>query len=129
MPTQTVFQANGQPSDVGWLQFADSQVNPNDDIVELKRSLSYQKRFVRGRAESLAICSNRNWIFACDDSAARRFARKKGIRLTSSIAILVKATKLEILDEHKADRIHARMIDLGYSSPLSYQYGISSYLK
>jgi predicted nucleic acid-binding protein len=117
LPSPSIFQAIERSLEVGWLQFPDANVNPNDDIIELRRSLAYQKRFGRGRAESLAICSNRNWIFACEEDAARCFAKRKEIRFTSSMGIIGKATKLQILNEYEAKRIYARMINVGYLVP------------
>ena len=126
---RTIFQAVNRALEVGWLQFLDPNVNSDDEIVELRHAFGYQKRFCRSRAESLAICSNRNGAFACDDDAVRCFARRKEIRFTSSIGILGKATKLQILNEYEADRIHAQMINAGYCSPLPHENGISSFLK
>ena len=129
LPYRTLFQGLNRALDVGWFQILSPEVDPDDEIVELRHALEYQKRFGRGRAESLAICCNRNWTFACDDRAARLLAREKEIRFTSSIGILGKATKLNMLNEYKANKIHSQMIKMGYRSSLPYENGISSFLK
>ena len=74
------------------------------------------------------IARTRNWVFASDDGSARRFATERGIRLTGTLGILIKAVKSEILSLSAADAIHARMIDEGYRSPLPYENGISSFI-
>jgi len=44
------------------------------------------------------------------------------------LGILIKAVKNKILCLSLADAIHAKMMDEGYRSPLSYENGISTYL-
>lgn len=124
---RTRLQAINQALDDGWLQVPSSEVNPGDDIVELRLALEYGQRFGAGEAEAMAIARTRDWVFASDDGAARRFAQERSIRLTGTLGILVKATSIEILSLSDADAIHARMIDEGYRSPLSYENGISSF--
>lgn len=126
--SKTTFQAVRQALEAGWLRFPPPDTNPTQKVMELPLTLEYQKRFSFGRAESMAIALNRKWIFACDDGAAKRFAKTKGICVTGSVGILVKATLLKKLSESQADEIHSRMIDVGYSSPLPYFKGISSHL-
>ena len=129
LPYRTIFQGINRALDVEWFQILSPEVDPDDEIVELRYALEYQKHFGRGRAESLAICSNRNWTFACDDRAARYFAKENEIRFTSSIGILGKATKLKILNEYEANNIYAQMIKMGYHSSLPYENRILSFLK
>ncbi len=117
-----------QALDDGWLQTPPDEVNPNDDAVELRLTLEYSQRFGAGESEAMAIAHNRNWVFASDDGAARNFAKQRGIRLTGTLGILIKAVKNKILCLSVADAIHAQMIDEGYRSPLSYENGISIYL-
>jgi predicted nucleic acid-binding protein len=112
----------------GWLQTPPLNSSSNADIVELQTTSEYSKQFGEGESEALAIARNRNWVFASDDRAARKFAREQGIRLTGSVGILVKAVQCEFLSCSFADIIHAQMIDEGYRSPLSYKNGISSFL-
>lgn len=112
----------------GWLQTPSDEVNPNDDAVELRLNLEYSQRFGAGESEAMASARNRNWVFASDDGIARKFAQERGIRLTGTLGILIKAVKNKILCLSLADAIHAKMMDEGYRSPLSYKNGISTYL-
>jgi predicted nucleic acid-binding protein len=112
----------------GWLQTPSDEVNPNDDAVELRLNLEYSQRFGAGESEAMAIARHRNWVFASDDGSARKFAQERGIRLTGTLGILIKAVKNKTLCLSLADAIHAQMMDEGYRSPLSYENGISTYL-
>lgn len=125
---RTRLQAINQALDDGWLQIPSSEVNPGDDIVELRLALEYSQRFGAGEAEAMAIARTRGWVFASDDGPARRFAKERSIKLTGTLGILIKATSAEILSLSDANAIHARMIDEGYRSPLPYENGISSFL-
>ncbi|MGH8000725.1 MAG: nuclease [Brasilonema sp.] len=128
LKNRTKLEEINQALDDGWLQTPPDEVNPNDDAVELRLTLEYSQRFGAGESEAMAIARNRNWVFASDDGAARNFAKERGIRLTGTLGILVKAVKSKILCLSLADVIHAQMVDEGYRSPLSYENGISSYL-
>jgi predicted nucleic acid-binding protein len=125
---RTRLQAVNQALEEGWLQFPSSEVNPGEEVMELRLASEYGQRFGAGEAESMAYALRRDWVFATDDGPARRFARERGICLTGTLGILVKATSVEILSLSDADAIHARMIDEGYRSPLPYENGISGYL-
>ncbi|AFY57395.1 putative nucleic acid-binding protein, contains PIN domain [Rivularia sp. PCC 7116] len=120
-------RAINQALDDGWLQTPPDEINPNDDAVELRLTLEYGKKFSAGESETMAIARNRNWVFASDDGIVRQFAKERGIRLTGTLGILVKAVQYKIICSSLADFIHSRMIDKGYRSPLSYKNGISNY--
>lgn len=94
----------------------------------MRLALEYGQRFGAGEAEAMAIAHTRIWILATDDGEARKFVQARGVRLTGSLGILIKATQQEIVRLTEADNIHARMIDEGYRSPLPYENGISGYL-
>ena len=126
--SRTRLQAVNQAIEEGWLQFPNNDVNPDDEILELRLALEYGQRFGVGESEAMAIARTRGWVLATDDGQARRFAQERDIRLTGSLGILIKATEQEIVSLIEADALHARMIDEGYRSPLSYENGISSYL-
>lgn len=126
--SRTRLQAVNQALEEGWLQLPDSDVDPGDEVLELRLALEYSQRFGAGEAEAMAIARTRSWILATDDGEARRFAQERGVRLTGSLGILIKATQQEIVRLTEADAIHARMIDEGYRSPLPYENGISGYL-
>jgi predicted nucleic acid-binding protein len=123
---QQAIQAIHQAFEDDWLHILDNEVSPDEKIVELQLDIEYRQRFGGGTAEAIAIARTRNWVFASDDASAKRFATERGIRVTSSLGILVKAVSSEILSLSAADAIHAQMIDEGYRSPLPYQNGISS---
>ncbi|WP_347566289.1 nuclease [Scytonema sp. UIC 10036] len=106
----------------GWLQTPPQNSGSNDEVIELQTTSEYSKRFGDGESEAMAIARNRNWVFASDDGAARKFAREQGIRLTGSVGILVKAVQCQFLSCSLADIIHAQMIDEGYRSPLPVFY-------
>lgn len=127
LKNRTKLREINQALDDGWLQTPPNEVNPNDDAVELRLTLEYRQRF-GGESEAITIARNRNWVFASDDGIARNFAKERGIRLTGTLSILVKAVKSQILCLSLADAIHAQMINEGYRSFLSYENGISSYL-
>jgi predicted nucleic acid-binding protein len=110
-----------------WLRFSDYEVNPNDEILELKMALEYDRIFCAGEAETIATACSRDWKLATDDGKVRKISQKHGIKSTGSLGILIKATQQEIIGLTDADAFHARMIDAGYKSPLSYKNGISEY--
>ena len=124
---RTKLWAINQGLDDGWLQTPPDEINPNDNAVELRLTLEYEKKFSAGESETMAIARNRNWVFASDDGVVRKFAKERGIRLTGTLGILVKAVQCKIICSSLADFIHSRMIDKGYRSPLSYKNGISNY--
>lgn len=126
--SRTRLQAVNQALEEGWLQFPDYEANPGDEVLELRLALEYGQRFGAGEAEAMAVARTRSWVLATDDGEARRFAQERGIRLTGSLGILIKATQQEIFGLIEADTLHARMIDEGYRSPLPYENGISGYL-
>lgn len=126
--SRTRLQVVNQAIEEGWLRFPDEDVNPGDEVLELRLALEYNQQFGAGEAEAMAIARTRNWLFASDDGSARRFATERGTRVTGTLGILVKAVESEILSLSVADAIHARMIDEGYRSPLPYESGISSFL-
>ena len=121
-------QAVKQAIEEGWLQIPIQDIDSSDKMLEIKLALEYGEQFGAGEAEAMAIARIRGWILATDDGKARRFSQKNGIRLTGSLGILIKATQQEIVRLTEADALHARMIDEGYRSPLSYDRGISNYL-
>ncbi len=126
--SRTRLEAVNQAIAAGWLQLPSSQGNSEQESRELQLAQEYRQRFGAGEAESMALAQTRNWVLATDDGAARRLATQLGIRLTGTLGILVKATSLSILSLSDADAIHARMVDVGYRSPLPYEKGISSFL-
>lgn len=126
--SRTRLQAVNQAIEAGWLQIPIQDIDSSDKMLEIKLAWEYNEQFGAGEAEAMAIARTRGWILATDDGKARRFSQENGIRLTGSLGILIKATQQEIVSLTEADVLHARMIDEGYRSPLSYDRGISNYL-
>lgn len=83
----------------------------------LFESLSVSMGF--GEASSIAVAKSRDFVFACDDKAARREAGLLDVKLTGTIGILVKAVKKNVLHSRYADEILNRMISYGFYSPIS----------
>lgn len=121
-------QAVNQAFREGWMRLPDDEVNPKDEVVELRLSMEYGKLFSPGASEAMAIARNRNWVFASDDGTAKRFARERGIRVTGTLGILARAVKSNVLCSSVANNIQAQLITEGYNFQSSYQNGISSYL-
>lgn len=121
-------QAINQALEEGWLQFPSNNVDPYEEVLELRLALEYGQRFGAGEAEAMGIARTRNWVLATDDREARRFAQELGVHITGSLGILIKANQKGVIGLTEADALHAQMIDEGYRSPLNYDNGISSYL-
>jgi len=71
-----------------------------------------------GEASSMAVARTRNYVFACDDRAARREADLLGIKLTGTIGILVKAARSKFISVRKADELLKAMLRNGFYSPV-----------
>jgi predicted nucleic acid-binding protein len=71
-----------------------------------------------GEASAIAAAVNRGWIFACDDRLARREAASRGVKLTGTIGILIKATNRKIVNADGADKILTLMVKRGFYSPI-----------
>lgn len=71
-----------------------------------------------GEASSIAIAKTRNYVFACDDRAARKEAGLLGVKLTGTLGILDKAAHGKITTERKADDILKSMVYNGFYSPV-----------
>ncbi|WP_017654871.1 hypothetical protein [Fortiea contorta] len=126
--TRAKLRAVNQAFQEGWMRSPDDEVNPKDEVIELRLSMEYRKRFSPGESEAMAIARNRNWIFASDDGTAKRFARERGIRVTGTLGILTKAVKSNILCSSVANNIYAQLFEEGYNFQLPYQNDISSHL-
>lgn len=99
--------------EAGWLIEVNLDSGPEKSLLaSLSLSLDL------GEASVLSIAVNRGWMFACDDLAARREAQVRGIELTGTIGILLKAVKSGILALERADEILALMIKRGFYAPV-----------
>ena len=75
-------------------------------------------RLHHGECASIAICRSRAAVFLTDDRLARRMARREGVEVSGSVGILLLATESGLLAPQEADQLLARMIHLGYRSPV-----------
>ena len=128
LPNRAKQQAINQALEEGWMRSPNDEVNPDDEVVELRLSIEYRKHFSAGESEAMAIARTRNWVFACDDGRAKRFARERGIRVTGTLGILTKAVKSNVICSSVANKMYAQLIEEGCSLKLPYQNGISSFL-
>ncbi len=110
----------------GWMRLPDDDVNPDDNVMELRLSIEYRKHFSVPESEAMSIARNRNWVFASDDATAKRFARERGIRVTGTLGILTQAAKSNVICSSVAHQIYAQLIEKGYNLKLPYQNSILS---
>ena len=97
----------------GWL--LDTALAAGDEkrlFEELSRSLGL------GEASSVAVAKARGFVFASDDRAARAEAAARGVPLTGTVGILVKAVRAGVCDLGAADRHLAGMVEAGFFSPV-----------
>ena len=72
----------------------------------------------QGEASSIALARERSLVFACDDKTARREAGILGVRLTGTLGMLLRAVREKLLVRKEADELLARMIKVGFYSPV-----------
>ncbi|MBI4698356.1 MAG: hypothetical protein HY758_05445 [Nitrospirae bacterium] len=98
----------------GWLKEVFIEKTIEKELFEsLLLSLGF------GEASSIAVAKSRDFIFACDDRAARKEAVSLGIKLTGTIGILSKALRDKIIIHKESDRILRIMISYGFYSPIT----------
>jgi predicted nucleic acid-binding protein len=71
-----------------------------------------------GEASSIAVAKSREFIFACDDRAARRESGLLDVKLTGTVGILKKAVRQRKINLSEGNLILARMIETGFYSPV-----------
>jgi predicted nucleic acid-binding protein len=100
-------------SSTGWLSVL-TPVSPEEQrlFVELGASLA------PGEASCLALAIARGLTLASDDRAARQRAAERGVRLTGTLGILVRAVREGHIALAEANDALARMIALRYRSPV-----------
>lgn len=100
-------------SSTGWLPVL-TLSSPQEQrlFVELSALLA------SGEASCLALALSRNLILASDDRAARRQAAERGVRLTGTVGILVRAVRESYIPLSEANDVLAHMIALRYRSPV-----------
>lgn len=96
----------------GWLRLISLH---GDDELRLFNRLPAALH--RGEASSLAIASERGWVFLTDDNRARKEARTLGVAISGTLGLLIQAVKRSVVTASEADVLLQRMIALGYRSP------------
>jgi len=71
----------------------------------------------RGEASSLAIAAERGWAFFSDDARARQIGRDLHVPVSSTLGVLLRAVKAQILPLAEANALLDQMIHAGYRSP------------
>ena len=71
-----------------------------------------------GEAECLAVASIRGYRFLSDDRTARQVARHRGVVVSGTLSLLIKAVSDQVLTIHDADKLLSKMIFNGYRSPV-----------
>jgi predicted nucleic acid-binding protein len=76
------------------------------------------KRFGKGEASCLAVCSSRGLRILTDDLDARRCAQRMGIPVSGTIGVLVYAAGKDMIPRQEADDLLSGMIAKGFYSPV-----------
>lgn len=100
-------------SPTGWLPVL-TLTSPQEQMLFIELSAS----LASGEASCLALALSRGFILASDDRAARRQAAERGVRLTGTIGILVRAVRERHMPLWEANDVLVRMIALRYRSPV-----------
>ena len=103
-----------QLAEDGWIHLV-SLTGPE----ELDLYTNLPSRLHSGEASSIAIASQRGWLFLTDDRAARQEATRRHIALSGTIGCLTIAVERNLLTPEEADTALARLIQQGYRSPVS----------
>lgn len=101
-------------SDDGWIQVLSVQ-GPDEQspYPELHQFLD------AGEAECLALAITRGFMFATDDKAARRYAKRQRVALTGTLGILIQSVRREMLTLQQANTHLQEMIRQRYRSPVN----------
>jgi predicted nucleic acid-binding protein len=93
--------------------------------AEQSRAGELGPRLQAGEAACLAVAEARGGLVLTDDSAARRLAVVLRLETSGTLGTLVRLVRREILTPPEGDTLLARMVDLGYRSPVRYLREIS----
>jgi predicted nucleic acid-binding protein len=76
-------------------------------------------RLQQGEASSIAIAKHRGWTLLTDDQAARREAKRLGIRFSGSVGCLILSVERGLCPLEQANTWLHEMIQQGYRSPVT----------
>lgn len=76
-------------------------------------------RLGAGECGSLAACIANGWALASDDRDARRVASSRGVPVTGTTGVLLRAVRLDVIDFETAESVFQRMIAGGYHAPVT----------
>jgi predicted nucleic acid-binding protein len=76
-------------------------------------------RLGAGESGSLAACVANGWALASDDRDARRVASSRGVPVTGTTGILLRAVRLDLIDLDTAESVFQRRIAGGYHAPVA----------
>ncbi len=88
--------------------------SPQEQALFIELSLS----LAAGEASCLALAIVRSLVLVSDDRAARQQASERGVRLTGTLGILVRAVREHHISLLEANDTLAQMIALRYRAPL-----------
>lgn len=100
-------------SPTGWLPVL-VPTSPQEQALFIELGLS----LAAGEASCLAIAIARSLVLVSDDRAARQRASERGVRLTGTLGILVRAVREHHVPLSEANEILAQMIALRYRAPV-----------
>ena len=100
--------------DDGWIHLIG--VSDKQEFQLLEHLLQHLHQ---GEAACLAIANHRDWLFLTDDAAARREARRLGVRKSGSVGCLVLAIERGLCTLKEANYLLAEMIAHNYHSPVT----------
>jgi len=95
-----------------WLQV----LLPDDETLVLMNT--FQRVLDAGESESLSMAIQRGCLFLSDDFAARRLAKRRGVRVSGTLGILLRLVEINALTLLEANNLLLEMIANGYRSPV-----------
>ncbi len=95
-----------------WLPILTPTASEQPLATELRHQLDVDK------AECLTVALMRGYHFLTDDRTARQVARHRGVVVSGTLGLLIKAVNDQVLTIHDADKLLSMMIVNGYRSPV-----------
>jgi|SRR5215217_1722095 len=101
----------------GWLHLHRLSLDAEHAAMEALRQ--QRPRLGDGECASLAVCVAYGWALASDDRDARRVAASRGVPVTGTTGILLRAVRRELIELPMAESVFERMIAAGYHAPVT----------